>query len=319
MAHGTTERGQDTGVLRVAFLGPEGTYSHQVAFDRFHESATYVEKNSIAGAFSAVPVEASLSIIPIENSIFGSVVETCDLLRDPEVGKGKFVREEIVLQVQHCLLAVHGTKLQDIKRVLSHEQALGQCSNFLREHLPKATLVKVPSTAAAASAILAADMAADSAAICSQVCTSVYRGLELLFKGIQNENNNFTKFWILSDSLTHPIPGSLTPDSPKHALLRVSHSFSAVASRSPDLTALMTGLGLHVIRLDRRPSAEAIAFHDVYFLEVERTCSADGVEEPRGPNGTANVKEGRTWMEEVGEAVERVRGLDWNAYTLGIW
>lgn len=146
----------------VAFLGPAGTYSHQVstwlrcktgclllslllslskiARDYFGELVTYVEKASIAGklvyagvqdvpqlnicldAYHALFTDACLAIIPKENSIFGSVIETYDLLRRPEVGNDWFICGETTLQVKHCLLVKKGTSLQDVKRVLSHEQ-----------------------------------------------------------------------------------------------------------------------------------------------------------------------------------------------------
>ena len=72
--------------------------------------------------FYSIPDEASIAVIPRENSIYGSVVETHDLFRDPKIGKSIHITEEITLQVQHCLLAAHGTELADIKRVFSHEQ-----------------------------------------------------------------------------------------------------------------------------------------------------------------------------------------------------
>ncbi|KAL5512089.1 hypothetical protein ACEPAG_3610 [Sanghuangporus baumii] len=118
---------------KVAFLGPEGMYTHQIsiaAFNRFGTGVEYVAKESIAETFRAIPSEASIAVLPVENSIFGTVIETLDLLHLLEVRKEKVIAGEVTLQVQHCLLAAQGTKLEDIGNVFSHEQALGQCSNY---------------------------------------------------------------------------------------------------------------------------------------------------------------------------------------------
>lgn len=119
----------------------------QVAFDRFGKSVRYVSKKTIAGktvfrsafrgphtkradVYHAVPSEAQIAVVPKENSIFGSVVETYDLIRLPEVGKTKFIREELVLPIQHCLLVAKSTKLSDVQRVYSHEQVRASLREF---------------------------------------------------------------------------------------------------------------------------------------------------------------------------------------------
>ena len=72
--------------------------------------------------FHSVPNEAQIAVIPKENSIYGSVSETYDLIRLPDLGKTKFIREEFELPIQHCLVVAEGTKLSDIEHVYSHEQ-----------------------------------------------------------------------------------------------------------------------------------------------------------------------------------------------------
>ena len=165
---------------------------------------------------SVVPSgDLTLALLPQENSIFGIVTETYDLLRSSELGESKWIRGAVTLSVQHCLIVRRGKTMRDIKRVLSHEQvrsfslvchrggssesdplgssrrvaqALGQCQQFLATHLPAVQLVKVPSTAAAAEAIStrADDDAADSAAICSKICLQLFGNIEMLQEGIQD-------------------------------------------------------------------------------------------------------------------------------------
>lgn len=139
-------------------------------------------------------------MVPKENSIHGPVIETYDLLRDEKIGEQIFIREELTMAIKHSLIVRKGTKLKEIRRVLSHEQvgsvitivpslnkiasqALGQCTNFLSQNVPNAERRPVNSTAAAAKAVF--DNEAD-AAICSTVCTKLYDGLVVLHEGIQN-------------------------------------------------------------------------------------------------------------------------------------
>ena len=136
--------------------------------------------------------------MPQENTIFGSVIETYDALR--ETG---YVQGDITLQIRHSLIVRRGVQLHDIRRVLSHEQvchspshidakcesdtstqALGQCREFIRAHLPDVSLVKTASTAAAARALLSEPP--DCAAIASRVCATLFDGLSILFDGIQD-------------------------------------------------------------------------------------------------------------------------------------
>ncbi|EJD03966.1 PDT-domain-containing protein [Fomitiporia mediterranea MF3/22] len=290
--------------MRVAFLGPRGTYSHQIAFNHFGHDVEYVQKETISDAFHAVPSEASIAVIPAENSIFGAVIESLDLLRLPEVGKTKFIRGEVTLQVQHCLLVAQGTKLGDVKQVLSHEQALGQCNSYLKEHLPEAVVTKTPSTAAAAEAILTEPLRQVAAAICSEVCTVVYPGLELLEKGIQSEKNNFTKFWITADS------SSLVPDvesEESRALLRISSD----SEKAIGLAPVITELNLVVRHINRRPSIQCTPFHDVYILEVSKL--------PHTSTRTNSGEQIHSWVDEVEAALGRVRDLGWEGGCLGTW
>ncbi|KAL5534249.1 hypothetical protein ACEPAG_711 [Sanghuangporus baumii] len=290
---------------KVAFLGPEGTYTHQAAFNRFGTGVDYVAKESIAETLRAIPSEASIAVLPEENSIFGTVIETLDLLRLPEVGKEKVIAGEVTLQVQHCLLAAQGTKLKDIRNVLSHEQALGQCSNYLQKYLPDATCTKMPSTAAAAEAVLAPDAGNSSAAISSEICTSVYPGLVLLERGIQNEHDNFTKFWIMTSPSSNPIP-CLMPAKTRNALIRISSSSECLV----DLSLLIVQLGLLVLRIDRRPSIQSIPFHDVYFFHVSNKLPQTGIDQ---------LEDTVPWRDRVESALGNARAQGWQACTLGLW
>ncbi|PFH54566.1 hypothetical protein AMATHDRAFT_52207, partial [Amanita thiersii Skay4041] len=170
-------------MLHVAILGPLGTYTHEAAYSIFGSCAEYQEQRTIKDVFEALYAAMPLAVVPQENTIFGNVVETYDNLREMKYG---FICGEVILKVQHCLVVRKGVALKDIRCVMSHEQALGQCQTFLGMRLPAARQIKTVSTASAARALL--DSPPDCAAICSKVCANLFDDLQVLFEGIQLES-----------------------------------------------------------------------------------------------------------------------------------
>ncbi|KDQ05925.1 hypothetical protein BOTBODRAFT_39877 [Botryobasidium botryosum FD-172 SS1] len=274
--------------ITAAFLGPEGTYTHQAAYELFGEGAKYVAKNTISETYKSVSTASSptFCVIPAENSIFGTVTETYDLLRGPEVGVETFIRGECQIGVRHCLVVRRGVKLEDITKIASHEQALGQCSQFISTHLPHATLSRATSTAAAARSLLEdqGDGWKQRAAICSRICIKLYAGLEIIWEGIQNSQNNYTRFFVLSaKGVTLPSP---PPESPlgklqRRALLRIAlPATAAVTSTGTEppitLSTVLPALlhpALFVNRIDRRPSLLCQPFHDYVYIELQAVAT----------------------------------------------
>ncbi|KDQ63648.1 hypothetical protein JAAARDRAFT_29677 [Jaapia argillacea MUCL 33604] len=287
---------------KVAFLGPVGTYTHEAALQRFGSDAEYTEAPTIAAVFKTVALGTPFGLVPQENSTFGSVVETYDFLASPDVGQSIFVRGEIVLAVQHCLLAPKGTKLADVKRVFSHEQALGQCGRFLSAHLPQADLVKTSSTAAAAQALVSPDATPGDAAICSSICTSIF-GLEKLCQGIQDVKTNFTRFFVVSGSLELPLPN---PQSTRHsqALLRIQAS-SQNENDLPDIGKFLQVLSLPATRIDRRPDLSKAPFRSAYMVEIHRR--------------SGHIDGAISWSSELQNAIRRVEAENGEATLLGLW
>ncbi|KAJ7172700.1 Prephenate dehydratase-domain-containing protein [Mycena filopes] len=281
--------------FRVAFLGPIGTYSHQAAYDRFGSSAEYHECGTITDVFNAVASQTTpVGVVPQENSIYGSVIDTYDALRRRDAG---FIQGEVVLEVQHSLLVRRGVKQADIRTIKSHEQALGQCRGFLAKNFPSAALEKVTSTAAAAEAVL---VSSDSAAICSKLCATVFDGLEILFEGIQDQNSNFTRFYVISGAQVTELPSP--PPEKTRCLIRLSSRTDAFPA--PAITQLLTALAIPVSRLDRRPQLEnARLFHDVYFAELV--------------SGEGDNLDG--WLADIERGIERIRTAGGEADLLGTW
>lgn len=274
-----------------AFLGPRGTYSHQAAYERFGETVQYVGKTTISDVYRSVRSgECPVGLVPQENSIHGIVIETYDFLRVPDFGREVFVRGEVAIPIQHCLITRKGVALEDVKRVFSHEQALGQCGQFIRSHLKDAVLVKTPSTVAGVEAILNdKQYGSSSAAIASSVCELLFDGIQVLHKGIQDEKSNFTRFYVVARSLDWELPLApasyspcSNPNSRNKGLLRIrepetcgSPEFMDTGlqlsdgTRGGGLASLLSALDLQVCRLDRRPLLGAKTFAHAYIVEVD--------------------------------------------------
>ncbi|KAF7295123.1 Prephenate dehydratase domain-containing protein [Mycena indigotica] len=268
----------------VAFLGPPGTFCHQAAHERFGSSTSYKSCSTIRAVFEAVASRTvNFGVVPQENSFFGSVIETYDAFRDEQPG---FVLDEIILPVQHCLLAPQGVKPSDIRRIQSHEQAIGQCRTFLSQYFPSASLEKVSSTAAAAEAVL---KHCDSAAICSRICTVVFDGLQVLFQNIQDHQNNRTRFYVLAPDATSQLP--LPRPISSKGLIRI------LPTDSRRIAMALATLSLPVSRIDRRPDTKSLEpFQDVYFVEVEETD-----------------------VGEVVQGIQRLQSTKVEAKLLGLW
>jgi prephenate dehydratase len=178
-------------MIKVAYQGEEGAYSEIAAKKIFGNNIQTSPSFSFEEVFTKVKnSKVSFGVIPIENSLYGSVFETYDLLLNNSLS----IVNELNLQINHCLLADKQFKLDQIKKVYSHPQALGQCSIFLKT-LKNAQII--PAYDTAGSAISLKDKQTPSAAIASRNAAEIY-GLKILKSNIQNNQENFTRFLVIS-------------------------------------------------------------------------------------------------------------------------
>jgi len=176
---------------RAAFQGEVGAYSEQAVLNFFGQTASVNPCKSLREVFKMVEKGGSeFGVVPVENSLEGSVNETYDLLMDSSLQ----VSGEINLRVVHCLIASPETQLRDIKVVYSHPHALAQCRRFL-ESL-NCEVVSTYDTAGSVKMIKERRLA-DSAAIASERAAEVY-GMKVLRKAIEDNPNNYTRFFVLS-------------------------------------------------------------------------------------------------------------------------
>ena len=175
----------------VAFQGEVGAYSEEAAFQFFGSSIQIRPRETLEEVFKAVEEEGvQFGVVPVENSLEGSISRVYDLMLDSALR----VCGEIELRVIHCLIASPGAGLDTIKRVYSHPQALAQCRNFLK-HL-NAELIPTYDTAGSVKMIKEKGLS-DSAAIASARAAEIY-GLKIIAREIEDNPNNFTRFFILS-------------------------------------------------------------------------------------------------------------------------
>ena len=235
----------------VACQGTEGAYS-QLACDKLFPVSQILYCNRFDGVFRAV--EAGMcryGILPIENSSAGSVTEVYDLM---ERYNCKIVRS-LKLKVEHCLLARPGVQLKDIKEVVAHEQALNQCSEFLKSSGAKVTVFS--NNAAAAKYVSESDRT-DIAAIASVNCAGLY-GLSVLSDHVANSDHNYTRFICISKNLeVYEGAGKIT--------------FVASASHRPgslySLIAKFATRGLNICKLESRP-IPGKDFEFRFYFDVE--------------------------------------------------
>ena len=248
--------GDEDGVLRnVGFQGERGAFS-EVAALRLEPDATLRPCRTLSDVFNLAESGAiHAAVVPVENSLAGSIGDTYDLL----LNHGLTVTGEAVISIEHCLLANPGVTLHDIRRVISHPQALAQCQGYL-ESLGIEILPHYDTAGAAKS--VRDSRSECTAAIASEIAAQVY-GLEVLARDIQSGRDNFTRFYrieresrppgqanktVLAASLPH-YPGSL---------------FMALSS--------FAARGINLTKIESRP-VKRDPWQYIFFLEVEGHAS----------------------------------------------
>lgn len=176
-------------VVRVAFQGELGSYSHIAAIRHFKELEP-VQKRTIADVFDSVERnEADYGIVPFENSLEGSVNETYDMLLESDLK----VVGEVKIRIVHCLIANEGVSIEDIRHVYSHPQALAQCRSIIRsmgwDPIP------FYDTSGSVRFIKESGIR-NAAAIASELAASIH-GLPILRRGIEDSKTNFTRFLLI--------------------------------------------------------------------------------------------------------------------------
>lgn len=181
--------------LRIAYLGPEATYTHLAAKNIFGQSVEYDPRSSIKDVFHDVETgRCSYGVVPVENSTEGVVNYTLDILIDSPV----HICSEVNMDIRHCLLS--SVEKEDIRVIYSHAQSLEQCRNWLDLHLPQVERVPVVSNARACQL---ARQEPNAGAIAGELAAEVY-GLNILERNIQDNSGNMTRFLVMGRQEPEP-------------------------------------------------------------------------------------------------------------------
>jgi chorismate mutase/prephenate dehydratase len=185
--------------MRVAFQGERGAYSENAVYTFFGDSADAKPCKDLAEVFKSVDKQvADSGVVPIENSLEGSVNQTYDLF----LAYGLKVRGEIIIRISHCLIANPKTNLETIKTVYSHPQALAQCRSFLKRL--GCELIPTYDTAGSVKMLKEKRLKA-AAAVASERAAELY-GMKILAREIEDNSANYTRFFVISKQ-DSPITG----------------------------------------------------------------------------------------------------------------
>ena len=236
----------------VACQGVEGAYS-QIACEKIFKNPMIMYFKNFEGVFNAIDQGlCQYGILPIENSTAGSVKKVYDLMIRHDFSIDRSFR----LKIDHNLLTNPGTKLCDIKEIYSHEQAIGQCGEYL-SGLKGVKLIPVENTAAAAEMVSQSGRK-DVAAIASRSCAELY-GLTCLQSSIQDKGNNYTRFICISKGL------QIYPGADKTSIMMVlDHRPGALYK----VLARMYVLGINVTKLESRPLPDR-DFEFMFYFDLD--------------------------------------------------
>lgn len=236
----------------TAFLGPRGTFSEDAAIAFAGDDSEFLAFNSFPALTAAVETGlATQALLPIENSIEGSISTTLDLLIHETPLR---IAAEVVVPVRHFLITVPGASLTDITEVTSHPQALGQCRRFLERVLPKAEQVAALSTAGAVEDVCKiGDIR--RAAIGTKRAAELYGG-QIIAHDIQDVRSNFTRFIVLRNDDSPPTGNDKTSIS---FVLHVNAPGSLLESLTP-----FAETKIELTKVESRPTKEWLG--EYYFL-----------------------------------------------------
>ena len=245
----------------VACQGIEGAYS-QIACDSIFKSPSILYFNTFEHVFKAVETGmCQYGILPIENSTAGSVNAIYDLMTRHNFSIVRAAR----LKVSHNLLAKHGAKLEDIREVFSHEQAINQCSNYLAG-LKGVKVTVVENTAMAARMVAQSDRT-DVAALSSRFCGEEY-GLNLLQTNVQDQDNNYTRFICISKS------PEIYPGADRTSLMMtLPHKPGSLYN----VLSKFYSLGINLRKLESRPLPDR-EFEFMFYFDLECSVYAPEME-----------------------------------------
>jgi len=238
------------GPLKIAYLGPETTFTHAASLKHFGSAPEFVDKDSIREVFRAVEKgESDFGVVPIENSLEGSVTHTYDMFLDSKLN----IVAEISHEIRHNLISKYG--LRDIKKLYTHPMALAQCKEWVAKNIPNAEITEVSSTAKGAES---AALYINSAGIGSELAAKKF-DLKVVANNIQDHAGNYTRFLVIGKTKSGRAKKSKTSIvfSVKHEAGALFNSLEALKHHNINMT-----------KIESRPTKNK-NWEYVFFVDVE--------------------------------------------------
>ena len=239
----------------IAYLGPEGSFTHQAAESRFGAVSQYLALDSIRSVFEAVDTQrARFGVVPLENNQEGVVSETIDLLGKTEL----HVTAEVPLPI-HFAFATTCEDVSQVKRIYSKDIGFKQCKKFLRESFngSKVEYIPVNSTSKAAQIALTEE---GSAAMCSHIAARMHN-VPILFDNVEDSTDNFTRFLIISKDIKNEQSGNdktsllaKTTDKPGSLMMLLQDFYNA---------------GINMSKLESRPAKKGKSFKYYFYIDID--------------------------------------------------
>ncbi|MBC7922647.1 MAG: prephenate dehydratase [Ferruginibacter sp.] len=238
---------------RIAYLGPEGSFTHQAAESRFGAMSDYTPLGSIRAVFESVETSrVRFGVVPIENNREGIVSETIDLLQETDIR----IVAEVLISV-HFAFATQCEKLSDIRHIYSKDIAFRQCSKFLGEYFENLPAEQVPVESTSKAARLAAKDPR-GAAICSHIAAKLF-DVPVLFPNIEDSPNNRTRFLIISKDFVNQ---------------RSESDKTTLAVKLPDTPGSLAGFlqefndqQINITKIESRPAREGNLFKSWFYID----------------------------------------------------
>jgi len=247
----------------IAYLGPEGSFTHQAAESRFGAMSDYFALSSITSVFEAVDTgRAKFGVVPLENNQEGIVSETIDLLGSTHL----HITAEIPLPI-HFAFATTCEKLSEVKKIYSRDIGFRQCKKFIDESFngQKIELIPVNSTSQAVKIALETP---SSAALCSHIGAKQYN-LPILFDNVEDSTENFTRFLIIGKDIKNQRSGSdktsflaKTSDKPGSLMLLLQDFYTE---------------GINMTKLESRPAKKGKTFKYLFYIDIDGHIEDDNV------------------------------------------
>jgi chorismate mutase/prephenate dehydratase len=249
--------------MTIAYLGPDGTFSHTAATRQFGAVPTYMACGSLSMVFDEVEAgRATYGVVPVENAFEGAVAPTLDLFADME--RNIFICAEVQLSIHNHLFS-YADSLDDVEVVISHPQPLGQCRNWLASHLPKAQMMDSSSTIRGAKMVDEAKESGNGAldwkkcAVVGPYSIVDHSGMPLMQRNIEDFHDNTTRFFVIGQ---HDSPAS---GEDKTSLVMSIKDEPGVLNQ---LLAAFAERNIGLTRIESRPSKKKL-WEYVFFVDVQ--------------------------------------------------